>query len=389
MHHISKDLQKIEIRLLPFFLAAMFIPIPSYAALKNINIDDFIAKPPVHVLGTKTTVPKGMIPEQIKAAYHLPKTGGSGTIAIVTAYDSKTLEADIAGFTSKFNLSPCTIANGCLEKHPMSKTIKQSSGWALETALDTEWAHATAPDAKILVIESVSDSGPNLMKAVDYARSRPDVVSVSMSWGGKEFKDEVKSDSHFTDDPKNKNNIAFFAASGDDGTGASWPAASPNVVAVGGTTLSLDKNNNLNSEKAWSGSGGGISTYEDEPGFQKSYSIAKASGKRAIPDVAFNADPKSGYSVYYSKNWYVVGGTSAGAPQWAAIKALDDGKNPALASSTVSFITKLYEDKARVDHAQFFRDITSGKNGDCTYYCDARKHYDYVTGIGTPLTYKF
>ncbi len=105
---------------------------------------------------------------------------------------------------------------------------------------------------------------------------------------------------------------------------------------------------------------------------------------RAIPDVAYNADPQSGFSVYKttgkSRNgWYTVGGTSAGAPQWAAIKALGlSADNP-----------KFYLAKASSQSAAYFRDIRSGTNGDCTYYCTARKHYDYITGLGSPLTAQF
>jgi len=367
--------------------------VASAATLKNVSIDGFTAKSPIHVLGSAATTPKGLSPDQIKTAYRLPKSGGSGTVALIEAYDDKELESDLAAFDAKFNLPACTVSNGCLEKHLMTAGTKEVSGWSLETALDSEWAHAIAPKAKILVVEAASDSGPALLKAVDYARSRPDVVSVSMSWGGTEFKDETKSDSHFTVATSSDTGIAFFAASGDDGTGASWPAASPKVIAVGGTTLAFDKDGTFGSEKAWAGSGGGISAYESEPGFQVSYSIARAKGMRAIPDVSFDADPKSGYSVYHQpvsaksqKGWFVVGGTSAGTPQWAAIKSLG---GPSAGSSTASFLTKLYQDKASANHALFFRDITSGSNGDCGYYCTARAHYDYVTGLGSPIAYKF
>jgi hypothetical protein len=100
---------------------------------------------------------------------------------------------------------------------------------------------------------------------------------------------------------------------------------------------------------------------------------------RAIPDVAYDADPASGFSIYKSGKWYVVGGTSAGAPQWAAIQSLG------LSASNSNF----YPDKAGSSSNRFFRDIISGTNGDCKYFCDARKRYDYVTGLGSPLTVKF
>ncbi len=321
-----------------------------------------------------------MSPDQIKSAYGLPKTGGHGTIAIIDVYDDPQMEKDLGVFDKQFGLADCTTANGCFEKHKMSASTSAKTSWALETSLDVEWSHAIAPDAKILLVEAVTPSGKNLLDAVDYARGRSDVVAISMSWGGGEFSDETSLDSHFV----STNGTTFFASAGDNGTGASWPASSPNVVGVGGTKLTLDKNGKVTSETAWTGSGGGISAYESAPSFQNSYSIPKAGGKRAIPDVSYDADPKSGFSVYKSTasgagKWYEVGGTSAGAPQWAAIKSLG------LSADNQKF----YKDKASDSSKSFFRDIVSGKNGTCGYICDARAHYDYVTGLGSPLTVKF
>ncbi|HEY5383424.1 MAG TPA: peptidase S8/S53 subtilisin kexin sedolisin, partial [Candidatus Paceibacterota bacterium] len=126
-------------------------------------------------------------------------------------------------------------------------------------------------------------------------------------------------------------------------------------------------------------SGGGISAYEKEPSFQKNYSIPKAGGMRAIPDVAYDADPSSGFPIYVKGTWYTVGGTSAGAPQWAAIASLGTGITN----------TQLYADKSTGENANYFRDITNGSNGSCGYFCDARTHYDYVTGLGSPQTTNF
>ena len=342
------------------------------ASIKIGTIDAFEAKVPVHVLSGTKNAPHGLTPADVRAAYHLPATGGSGTIAIISAYHHAALEHDVATFSAEFLLPNCTVANGCLEIHRMSTATKDDSGWALESALDAEWAHAIAPSAKLLVVEAASANGTDLMKAVDYAEGHAGVVAVSMSWGGDEFSGETALDSHFV-----AKSIAFFASSGDDGAGVSWPAVSPNVIAVGGTTLSVSKS--AVSEKAWSGSGGGMSAYENEPSYQTVYLIPRSGGKRAIPDVSYAADPANGFSVYHTNKWYVVGGTSAGAPQWAAIQALGLGITP----------TKLYTDKASAGSTAYFRDIKSGSNGDCIYYCQARARYDYVTGLGSPLTYRF
>ena len=261
----------------------------------------------------------------------------------------------------------------------IDSNTKPNSSLAMETSLDVEWAHAIAPNAKILLIESKTQSGTNLLKAIDYASSRKDVVAISMSWGGAEFPDETTLDSHF----KSVSGASFFASSGDNGTGASWPASSPNVISVGGTTLNLKNDGTFISETAWSGSGGGISAYEKEPDYQKNFKIPKSSGMRAIPDVSFGADPKTGFAIYKSgsnkKGWYIVGGTSASAPQWAGIQAL----------GLSAKLSNIYKDKSTSENNTYFRDIKNGSNGDCSYYCDARTHYDYITGLGSPLTINF
>lgn len=366
-------------------LAAASALVPVGAANAAYRFANFEGKPPVHVYKSAQATPSGVTPAEIKKIYNLPSTGGSGTIAIIDAYDDPTAESDLAVFDQQFNLPACTTANGCFEKHKMSSKVAANSGWAMEMALDVQWAHAIAPKAKILLVEATTPSGANLLNAIDYATSRKDVVAISMSWGGAEFSDELSYDTHFVD--KANPAAAFFASSGDDGTGASWPASSPNVIGVGGTSLSLASSGALLAESAWSGSGGGVSAYEKEPTYQAAYKISKANGMRAIPDVSYDADPASGYPIYLTTgtgakakgSWNTVGGTSAGAPQWAAIQALGGS----------AVLAKFYTDKASTSTLKYFRDITSGSNGDCTYYCDARKRYDYITGLGSPQTTKF
>lgn len=362
--------------------ASAFVPLGSADA--SYRFSDFQGRPPVHVYKSAQKTPSGMTPAEIKKIYNLPASGGKGTIAIIDAYDDANIESDLAAFDKQFALPACTTANGCFEKHKMATSTSANSGWAMETSLDVEWAHAIAPTAKILLVEAKTPSGANLMAAVDYAASRKDVVSVSMSWGGAEFSDELSEDSHFVGATSG---TVFFASSGDDGTGASWPASSPNVIGVGGTSLEVASSGALIAESAWSGSGGGVSAYEKEPAYQVGYKISKANGMRAIPDVSYDADPASGYPIYITTGtgtkakgaWDVVGGTSAGSPQWAAIAALGG-------SATLA---KFYTDKASTSTLKYFRDITSGSNGTCKYYCDARSRYDYVTGLGTPQTVKF
>jgi subtilase family serine protease len=362
------------------FLAAAILILPLAPVQAAYRFSNYKGRPPIHQFGGVSSVPLGLSPDKIKKAYGLPATGGQGTIAIIGAYDDKNIEKDLGVFSKQFNLPACTTANGCFTKHVIG-AAKTNSGWAMETSLDVEWAHAIAPQAKILLVEATTPSGQNLLNAIDYAVKQPGVVAVSMSFGGAEFPDEISLDNHFQ---SVGGTITFFASSGDNGAGASWPACSPNVVAVGGTRINFSATGNLQSETAWTGSGGGVSAYETEPAYQKNYSIPKANGHRAIPDVSYNADPASGFSIYKStgsskKGWYAVGGTSAGAPQWAAIKALGNSADN----------SKFYIDKNSSGNGNFFRDIKSGSNGDCGYYCQARGHYDYVTGLGSPLTVNF
>ena len=353
------------------FLILFFVQ-PAYA--KKRTIKEFSAHPPIHIKNNAAT-PIGLTPSQVKTVYHLPDSGGNGTVAIIDAYDAQTVESDLTVFSKQFHLSPCSTKNGCLEIHKMASKLKKDNGWAGETALDVEWVHAIAPKAKILLIESISASGENLLKAVDFARNRKDVVAVSMSWGDAEFETASKYDSYFV----SKYGATFFASSGDNGNGIQWPAVSPKVIGVGGTTLNFNADGSFKSETAWNGSGGGVSSYVSEPVFQIAYRISKLNNKRAVPDVSYNADPSSGFSVYQNGRWFTVGGTSAGAPQWAALRAL--GKNIS--------ISKLYEDASGSDYASYFRDILKGINGDCKSFCNAKRNYDTVTGLGSPLTYHY
>jgi hypothetical protein len=342
---------------------AIAVEVPVVAAAKGWSAHSMIRIRPA-----QTTSPTGLSPTQIRTAYNLPSTGGSGTIAIVDAYDDPTVQNDLNTFSSQFGLPAATV-----EKHTMSSGIPTDGGWALEISLDVQWAHAIAPNANILLVEATSSSLTNLLAAINYARSRSDVIAVSMSWGGSEFSGESSYDSYFT----SSYGATFFASSGDNGAGVSWPAVSANVVGVGGTTLTFTGSGSVSSETAWSGSGGGISAYATGPAYQVTYGVPGANGKRAVPDVSYDANPSSGVSVYDSTpysgstGWWQVGGTSAGAPQWAAIQSLG------LSATNNNF----YTDAKSTSYSSYFRDITSGSNGH-----PAATGYDLVTGLGSPLT---
>src|SRR5262249_38291167 len=128
--------------------------------------------------------------------------------------------------------------------------------------------------------------------------------------------------------PAGHQGVTFIASSGDYGAPVSYPAISPNVLAVGGTTLNLS-GNTWSSETGWSGSGGGLSSVETQPAYQKGI-VTQSTTQRTSPDVAYDANPNTGFPVYnsYSNSasapWAQFGGTSAGAPQWSALLAIAD-----------------------------------------------------------------
>jgi hypothetical protein len=340
-----------------------------------------------------TSGPTGYTPSQIRSAYGFDKTllpggvagDGSGTtIAIVDAYDDPKIASDLHQFDLAFGLPDPVLT----KENQFGGTAmpRANGGWATEIALDVEWAHAIAPGAKVLLVEASSSSMTNLMTAVNYARRQPGVVAVSMSWGGSEFLGETAYDSYFTT-PPGHGGVTFLASSGDSGAPAGYPAISPNVVSVGGTTLRLGSSGNVLDESGWSGSGGGISTVESQPDYQRSV-VTQSTTFRANPDVAYDADPNTGFPVYDSYNnpasapWEQVGGTSDAAPQWAGLIAIADqgrilaGKG-ALDGRTQT-LPMLYS-LAKTG----FRDVTAGSSTGRPAY-SAGPGYDLVTGLGSP-----
>jgi subtilase family serine protease len=307
-------------------------------------------------------------------------------IGIVDAYDDPNAEADLAVFDTQFGLPACTSSNGCFRKvYSNGKKPAANANWSVEIALDVEWAHAIAPRATILLVETPTNSLSNLLAGVDTA-VRNGASAVSMSWTVGEFSGENSYDNHFV-----ASGVTFLAASGDNGTGAAYPAASPDVVGVGGTSLHLDASGNYQSETAWSGSGGGLSRIEREPLFQAQFAIPNdPRGYRGAPDVSYNGDPSTGVAIYDSvgisgyAGWFQVGGTSAGSPQWAALVAtVNSLRAAARKAHLASADTNLYS-LAKASPAVDFHGVTQGTNGACGALCTAAAGYDYVTGLGTP-----
>jgi subtilase family serine protease len=329
------------------------------------------------------------VPSQIRHAYGFDKISNQGagqTIGIVDAYDDANAEADLGVFSKKFGLPACTTSNGCfLKVYGNNRKPAANANWAVEASLDIQWAHAIAPQAKIVLVEAPTNNLSDLISSVDVA-VKHGASAVSMSWTSGEFSGERNMDNHFV-----ASGVTFVAASGDAGSGVAYPAASPDVVAVGGTSLALDSNGNYSSETAWSGSGGGQSAYEFEPLVQSQFPIPNDSrGVRGTPDVSYNANPGTGYAIYDSvgingaSGWFQVGGTSAAAPQWAALVAIANSLRAAQRKAHLSSTNGAIYSVAKVSITTNFHPVTAGVNGTCGQMCDASVGYDYVTGLGTP-----
>jgi subtilase family serine protease len=324
----------------------------------------------------------GMTAATIRHAYgfdQLGLTGAGQTIAIIGAYDAATIDADLNVFSSTMGV-PGGPSAGFLTKHKWSSRVAYDVGWAQELTLDVEWAHAIAPGAKILLVESASTQMSDLLSAVNWARAQAGVSVVSMSWGGTEFLGQASMDGYFST-PAWHGGITFVAASGDEGGAPSYPAMSTNVVSVGGTRLVVNSSGDYLTEAAWSGSGGGVSEATGAPVWQSFTGLPARIG----PDVSYDADPATGVKVYGPTNsgghgWMTFGGTSAGAPQWAGLIALaNEGRaiaGLAPLDGATQTLPAIYAAPSSV-----FRDVTYGATNS---WIQAGVGYDLATGRGSP-----
>ncbi|HEY2156626.1 MAG TPA: S53 family peptidase [Isosphaeraceae bacterium] len=335
--------------------------------------------------------PAGLSPAQVRQAYGfnairfgggLAGDGTGQTIAIVDAFNQPNIRSDLQTFDSQFGLPAPPSFRVVAQDGSQNLPANASKGdWGYEISLDVEWAHALAPGASILLVEAAS-AGDDLNTAVQWAAAQPGVSVVSMSWGSPEYSYEYLDDYMYTT-PAGHNGVTFLAATGDTGSPGSYPAASPNVLAVGGTqfTSSLDAQGDYTTETGWNSGGGGVSRYELQPAYQKGV-VTQSTTYRAIPDVSMNSG--TGVAVYDSfdsSGWISVGGTSLATPCWGALIAIVDQGLAALGQGTLggqAAMTGLYalEQKAA---SISFHDITSGSNG-----LAAGPGYDLVTGLGTP-----
>lgn len=363
-------------------------------------------------------------PQEIRRAYGVDGllnkgyNGTGQTIIIIDSFGSPTLASDLHTFDQGYGLPdpPSLKVYTPLGTKPFDPNNATMVGWAVETTLDVEWAHAIAPGANIALMtspvpETQGVQGmPQFLFLEQYALDHNIGKIISQSWattentlfypGGRQvlasFNDFYKQAAAA--------HVTVFGSSGDSGVAnpnfkgtiypfptVNFPASSPYVTAVGGTSLMASTSGNYQSETAWSGSGGGVSQYWAEPDYQRdnlnSSNQQILKGMRGLPDIAYNADPNTSILVYLSfipnaAGYYAIGGTSEGSPQWAGLIA--DGNQ--LAGHPLGFINEsLYQIGNSSDYAESYHDVTVGNNSNAgiTGY-NATPGWDPVTGWGSP-----
>jgi hypothetical protein len=319
---------------------------------------------------TRLAVPQGFGPADLRSAYKVTGSGSSAyTIAIVDAYGYTKAEQDLAVYRAQYGLPACTTANGCFKKVNQSGTQgsypRVDTGWAQEQALDLDMASAMCPNCKILLVQTSNSYLNNLAAGVNTAY-RLGAKAISNSYGGSEGGTSSYESAY------NHPGVAITVSSGDSGYGVQFPAASPHVTAVGGTSLSRASNARGWSETVWNGAGSGCSAVYAKPTWQHDGLCAR----RTVADVSAVANPNTGVAVYgptsvTSSGWMIFGGTSVAAPLIAGVygaNGVSDSNNSKLYSSTSHF------------------DVTSGSNGSCggSYLCTGAVGYDGPSGLGTP-----
>ncbi len=362
----------------------------------------------------------GLRPQDLRSAYRLPAEAPAGQkIAIVAAGGDRTAARDLGIYDTEFSLPECTTENRCLTKlngegrhRPLPPSSPEA---AAETSIDLQVAHAVCPNCALVLVEASSPTLAALEEAEETAARVPGVTEISNSWGELEPAAPPREGAAF-DHP----GIVLTAAAGDTGYDnwaspeeergrAEYPASSPDVIAVGGTRLTIDESGGWVSEEPWeaqAGAGGSAcSSFFPAPSWQSSlpnWAAVGCGGKRAVADVAADADPYTGVAVYDSTKgtdgvppqWRRLGGTSVGAPLIAAAFALAGG------ADGVAYPAQTLYASAR-KHKRTVHDIASGSNGECralsgectieeeaascdaTAICVAGPGYDGPTGVGS------
>jgi hypothetical protein len=379
----------------------------------------------------------GYTPSDLWSAYGLgtqatlTAAGGPGTgqtVAIVDAYDDPNIEGDLGTFDAQYGLPACTTANGCFAKVGQTGSTTAlpeaagSSGWDGEISLDVESVHSVCPDCKVLLVEANSPSSSDLGSAVDAAVTLG-ATEVSNSYGGGE-QSPASIQADYTHP-----GVVITASAGDSGydnwtdqdlaSAANTPAAFPQTVAVGGTSLQLNSDGSRASETVWNdaagpfaeygidaATGGGCSALFTAQSWQSSapgYAAAGCAGGRLVADISAIGDPLTGFDTYDSytdggnqaaPGWETTAGTSLSSPVIAAMFGLAGG------AQGVSYPAQTLYSRLATDPGSLY-DVTVGGNGYCygtscdppassddcggTAACDAETGFDGPSGVGSPV----
>lgn len=329
-----------------------------------------------NLIATLTGYYPGLHPSDIRSAYKLPSTGGSGsTVAVVDMGDDPNAASDLAVYRKAFGLPACTVANGCFSK--VTETGATSGfgpgnqQWAAEISLDLDMVSAVCPQCHIMLVETASSDIDDFGTAVNTAVSLG-ATEVSNSYYTAEYAGIIGDDQDY-----NHPGVPITASAGDGGYGVMFPASSEFVTAVGGTTLLRMPGTSRGwSESVWSNTSSGCSAYIAKPSWQTDSGCPN----RTVADVAVVADPLTGVAVYDTyapsgqQGWGMYGGTSIGAPIVAAIYALAGN------GTSMNGASNAYANPGA------FNQITQGSNGTCSpeYLCTAGPGYNGPTGLGSP-----
>lgn len=415
----------------------------------RIHVSNVLA-PAAVTPGQPSNTPGAYLPADIRGAYGLPALptlpagwtgltpaqlaafGAGQTVYIIDAGSSPAnVLSDLNSFSAAYGLPACTsvapqvpmpapgatcnfvIAYSNSAGQLTATAPAQAAGWALEIALDVEWVHAMAPLAQIVLIESPTNDD-TLYAAVTLANSMAGSLGgiVSMSWGATENSSRNGASSFFNPYFSTAG-MTYLAAAGDNEEGVGVPAAVPQVLGVGGTSLVYYASTNSRSEVVWNtpgsyGTGGGVSGYTPIPVYQQHTvqipgepTTSCATDYRAVADIAMNGDPSTGVVVVENGLTKLgVGGTSLSTPTWAGILAVANAQRALAGSATLGDIHAFLYGQVYGNAAQYaasLYDITQGNNAaasGCLLYngtpdlsgatCAAGPGYDIPTGLGTP-----
>ncbi|MBA2358256.1 MAG: S8/S53 family peptidase [Actinobacteria bacterium] len=348
----------------------------------------------------------GLGPKDSRAAYNVKPLhdlgiDGKGQTIAILSFDTFE-QSDVAAFDKAFGIPADSPA---VEKVRVKGGVPVPGSGETEVDLDIDVIRGIAPRAQILNYEApnaISNFADLFDKIV--ADGRTDIVSVS--WG--------ICDSGFDAHPDRlriersieaavARGISIFVASGDAGAydcqrfmpedhrlTVNFPSSTPNVIAVGGTLLSVRSNGSYLEEAGWEdvlgngGGGGGLSPANPRPAWQKDVpGIANkfSNGRRQVPDVAASADPDSGWFIVVDGKQSSSGGTSAAAPFWAASMLLIGQYAEREGAGKLGFVGPALYELARTERPfPPFHDVTRGGNR----YYNAGPGWDYSTGLGTP-----